>query len=1321
MLRPIVHTSTRINAVSASVTAALLGLGGAHALAQSTLPTLPAVAVEASSEVAQSAIHALANIAANAGNNEALVQAAIAAIANIALQSINTPPLYHQPQPLLSSSLAGQPVPAVSTRQLPVAQASQVIEMAEPEMAEPEVVMEVAVPEAARIEGSTAERPSASRAEDAQAEVMAGVATKAAVSDAAAPEVLASEEGTSRAFAPEAAPSPPPVALAAPVHALAARTENDAIEEALEVQVSTLVQDTPLAQDFVPNVLDAVAAVQIETPEVAGMAEGAEAGEPLASPLEPVAAVDILESATPARLSSLAASLTDGVMKEARARPALVEDLILPPRTVAVQTQAPVVSVQAEAPVREATSAAQAEVPEEVQEAVQENVQEDVRPIVFMAATDTTPRTASSVQPAPLPAPVPGQPPAVPVVPSRPQPVAIVKAEDDTDSGKGTNKDIDTRRTDAEDANTGSNTASLPVLPLSKAGDAAAAASTAGAPAGPAAVATTATPKKVSGKYRFNTNLLVFPVDMDMYADGENPVLPGTYRLDVYLNDSWAGKFDVRFANLNPDDRIAQPCFDAGMLDALGFDPQHYAPGMKARLDAGESICGHLSQIVDGAGSSFNDGEHKLMLTAPQVVLVRVPRGYVDPKRWDAGITAATLGYTYNAYSSKQGGSFPGGTQTSHYLGLRSSLNLGDWRVRFRSTFNKSARRDLTHRRDSLYVERGVPSLKSRLVIGESATSGHVFDSISILGAQLVSDTRMRPDSQNAFVPIIRGIAQSNAKVTVHQRGEQVYEMTVPPGPFIIDDLYPNGTGGDLLVTITEADGTQRTFIETYANLPEMLRPGTMHYSASVGRYRNRMFEEEPVMGMLTGSYGFNNTVTGYGGVMLAAGYHSASIGAGFNLPVGAVSADATWANTRADTTGGGITSNGYAFRVGWTKFMPKVDTDVTLAMYRYATKGFYEPAQAFQFRETLARGGSQASFRPWGNVRRNQLALRLSHQPRGKWGAMSFGASVQDYWDRQGRDVSYHLGWGRSIGSASLGLTVNRSRNVGANRWENQYMLTLSMPLGRSTGNPVYTNTSLSKRRNSISGQTSVSGTLGERHQVGWSLFASGNKSKNSDLHKNGGGSMSATTAINRMGASYSASSGGSRQTSVSTSGAMVAFKGGVILSPELGETIGLVQAKNAVGARVQGARASSLNAKGHAVVPYLRPYRENNIHLDPKGLSTDVELGSTSQKVAPTDGAVVLLNYETRQGWAMLVSGKRADGSALPFAAGVLNEDGRNVGYVAQGGQALIRADAPTGALTVRWGPLQDQRCNFDYDLSGDKFNLDATGFRRVEVICK
>jgi len=1364
---------SNLSAVSAAL---LLGLGGGQALSQSALPDVQAAPPVG---VAQTAITALANLAAHAGTNAELVQAAISAITNIALRSLDLPVQARMPaEPPLP--LAAPMAPAV-----PVAPVAPVVQQTRPQplplQQAPQPVVPARTPPLPQPQPQSWQAPQPSPAAVPTSPVPlssapllpapvlaeAPVSTSQSASLAMHGEIERGERHleqqaplTSGAEAPaerSAFFTQPVAEISVPEPVAAVLEENVVAESAVEAVVAedastvseavnvsnagqtTGVTDIEMAEAILPadEVIEfAAQEVPVPVEAVAELAELAEIEAPefsepqLEVESEPALAdvsqmpeslplwTETPEPAAPINLTAFAASLTESVMREAHAQAALIPELTLPPLTVDVGPQASIAALQAEEPLPAALPREESD--GESASSESGTPAEQSRPTLFVAAVDST----SAARPMRLPAPVPSQPPVTPVVPpGRAQPVATAKAEDDvdtdTDSRNDRRDDVNSDDVNSDDANSARR--AVPIAPTAPVATATVATATVAA-AEPTIAATTPAPTasapaaKSTGKYTFNRDLLLFPVDLSMFADG-NPVLPGVYRVEVYLNDGWVGKLDVRFANLKPNDRVAQPCFDTDLLEMLGFDPEHYVPEMSARLQAGEAICGPLSQIVEGAGFKFNFGEQKLMITAPQAVLKRLPRGYVDPKHWDSGITAATLHYSYNAYSSKQGGGFGGGTQTSHYLGLRSSLSLGDWRLRFRSSLNKSANSKMTHRRDSVYVERGVPSLQSRLIVGESPTSGHVFDSVSMLGAQLVSDTRMRPDSQNHFVPVIRGIAQSNAKVTVYQRGDQIYEMTVPPGPFVIDDLYPNGTGGDMDVVVTEADGTERTFTVAYANLPEMLRPGTMHYSANVGRYRSSEFEEEPVLGMLTGSYGFNNTITAYGGVMLAAGYHSATAGAGFNLPgVGAVSADATWANTRA---AGGFSSHGYAFRLGWTKFMPKLDTDVSLAMYRYATQGFYEPQRAFQLRDSVAKGSNTLGFR--SSQQRNQLLLRVSHQPKGKWGALSVGASIQDYWQREGRDLQYHAGWGRSFGNVSLGLTVNRSRNTGANRWENQYMLTLSLPLGASTRNPLYLNSSVNKQRDGLNGQVNVSGTLGERHAVGYSLFASGDKYKNQSLHHNGGGSISGITPINRMGASASASKGGSRQFSFSSSGAMVAYKGGVILASDLGETIGVVQAKDAAGAMVSIGQNVKLNSRGQAVVPWLQPYQENNISLDPKGLSKDVELRNTNQKVAPTDGAVVLLNYETRQGYAMLISGTRADGTSLPFAAGVLNEEGRNVGYVAQGGQALIRADAPKGAMTVRWGPQQDQRCTFSYDLSGVNQKPDDTGFRRVEVVCR
>ncbi|XLM21608.1 fimbria/pilus outer membrane usher protein, partial [Chromobacterium piscinae] len=64
--------------------------------------------------------------------------------------------------------------------------------------------------------------------------------------------------------------------------------------------------------------------------------------------------------------------------------------------------------------------------------------------------------------------------------------------------------------------------------------------------------------------------------------------------------------------------------------------------------------------------------------------------------------------------------------------------------------------------------------------------------------------------SLQGYAPVVRGVAETNAKVSVRQNGNVIYENVVPPGEFSIDDLYNTGFSGDLEVTVTEADGRVR-------------------------------------------------------------------------------------------------------------------------------------------------------------------------------------------------------------------------------------------------------------------------------------------------------------------------------------------------------------------------------------------------------------------------------------------------------------------------------------------------------------------------------
>ena len=119
------------------------------------------------------------------------------------------------------------------------------------------------------------------------------------------------------------------------------------------------------------------------------------------------------------------------------------------------------------------------------------------------------------------------------------------------------------------------------------------------------------------------------------------------------------------------------------------------------------------------------------------------------------------------------------------------------------------------------------------------------FDGINFRGAQLASDDNMLPDSQRGFAPVIHGIARGTAQVTIKQNGYDIYNSTVPPGPFTINDIYAAGNSGDLQVTIKEADGSTQIFTVPYSSVPLLQREGHTRYSITAGEYRSGNAQQE--------------------------------------------------------------------------------------------------------------------------------------------------------------------------------------------------------------------------------------------------------------------------------------------------------------------------------------------------------------------------------------------------------------------------------------------------------------------------------------------
>ncbi|MFC4763673.1 fimbria/pilus outer membrane usher protein [Dyella koreensis] len=826
-------------------------------------------------------------------------------------------------------------------------------------------------------------------------------------------------------------------------------------------------------------------------------------------------------------------------------------------------------------------------------------------------------------------------------------------------------------------------------------------------------------------------------------------IVPGVYRTDIFLNGSWVGHTDVRFASPTPDAN-AIPCLTKSMFDQLGLPLQKLSAEQQAKLADGQG-CLDIGNLIPAATMTFDQPNLRLDVSIPQAWLGTRARGYVSPENWDRGVNAGLLNYNFNSYRS----SSHGVSQTSSFLGLNAGLNLGGWQLRHNSTLlMQSGVAGSPSRRHwqnlDTYLRRDLPSLRAQMTIGDSYTGGEMFDSVKVRGVQIATDDRMLPDSLRGYAPTVRGVAETNAKVTIRQNGVVLYETTVAPGPFTISDLYSTGYGGDLNVSVTEADGRVRMFSVPYASVPQLLRPSVTRFSVVAGELHDASLHSHPALAQATIQRGFNNLVTGYAGLVASSGYGAVLLGSALNTRYGAFAMDITAARTEIP---GQSTQNGQSVRLSYSKILPSSDTSFTLATYRYSTSGYLGLRDAMLARD-LARGyryvdpttvstidgvtvnnvltpdqrkaltsGNSNNFTAYTSQldrQRSRFDINVSQRLGEHGGSIYATGSAVEYWNRNGTDVQFQLGYNNTFRRLSYNLSATRVRDS-YGRYTNQFFASFTLPLGDSLHAPMFgANINRDGSGHTLE-QATLSGTAGVDNQFSYGATASHDSGGNSSSDGNAGtiygGYRSPYAQLN---ASFGGGNGYS-QGSLSVAGSVVAHAGGITFGQPMGDTVAIVAAPDAAGARVINASGVRIGHSGYALVPYLTPYNLNTVQIDPKGLPLAVQLDTTSAQVAPHAGAVVLVKFKTSSGRSVIVRVHQSDGKAVPFGAEVVDEHNQALGVVGQAGRILVRGAKDSGQLTVQWKTEDDKpmMCSFPYRLSAPAEGKTDT-YQQLEATC-
>ncbi|WP_024913717.1 fimbria/pilus outer membrane usher protein [Chania multitudinisentens] len=800
--------------------------------------------------------------------------------------------------------------------------------------------------------------------------------------------------------------------------------------------------------------------------------------------------------------------------------------------------------------------------------------------------------------------------------------------------------------------------------------------------------------------------------DLSRFEDGVSQA-PGTYRVDIYLNNEQQDTREVEFkAEKNSDGQDSlQPCLTVEQLKAMGVKTDLFP-----KLGNADSQCAILSAIPQ-ASAEFRFDAQQLLLSVPQAALSQAARGTVPESQWDNGIPALMLNYSLSGASTvaRNNGSSDSSNQ---YANLRPGLNLGPWRLRNYTTWSRDGQGQNDWNTVYTYAARDIKVLKSQLVLGDSTAPSDVFDSVPFRGAQIASDDDMIPDSLRGYAPVVRGIARTHAQVIIRQNGYVIYQSFVAPGAFEITDMYPTGGSGNLFVTVRESDGREQQLVVPYASLPVLQREGRLKYAVTGGQYRayDSSVEKTP-FGQATAIYGLPYGLTAYGGGQFASDkYRALALGMGKNLgDFGALSTDVTQAWS---TLQGQPEDNGQSWRIRYSKNFVQTGTNFAIAGYRYSTDGYYSLQEVL---DTHREQGSQ----PLVERRRNRSELTMNQNLWEGAGALSLNWISEDYWNSNRTLRSIGAGYNNSWNGISYGLNYSYNENAqtsgrhgGGRMYERDqvFSLNVSVPLERWMKN-TYANYSLNgSQKGGSSHSAGLSGTALESNNLSWSVqqgYGSQGGSNNGSLNAD------YRSTYGQINAGYDYDRNNQRL-NYGVQGGIIAHANGITLGQQLGETVALVKVPGAAGVSVGGQTGVKTDWRGYAIVPYVSPYHKNTVQLDTETLPNNVELALSSQSVVPTRGAVVRAEFDTSVGQRVLMTLLRAGGAPVPFGATVsdLAQKTAQGFIVGDQGQVYLTGLAPSGSLTVKWGSGTDQQCQVSYTLA--KQAADMSGIQTANGQC-
>lgn len=729
-------------------------------------------------------------------------------------------------------------------------------------------------------------------------------------------------------------------------------------------------------------------------------------------------------------------------------------------------------------------------------------------------------------------------------------------------------------------------------------------------------------------------------------------IMPGRYEMSVQINKLSLASMEIEFLTAEQDKKQTVACIEPALVSKLGIKPQL----ISSLSWNNQGRCLDLSSL-DGMVARGDLPTATLYLSIPQAYLEYSTEYWDPPSRWDNGVSGVIFDYNINSKIQKK---LADQKNTDYSVSAMGTLgmNLDAWRVR--ADWQAKANHDINANQhdfnwNRVHAYRAIPSLRAKLTLGDDYLESGIFDGFRYLGLSLKSDDTMLPPNLRGYAPEVRGVANSNALVTISQQGRVLYETQVAAGPFRIQDLH-DAMSGELQVKVTEQDGNVQEFSVNTASIPYLTRPGLVRYKLAAGQPKNTAEGERDFdFGAGEFSWGVNNGWSLYGGLLASPDYQSAALGVGRDLLVlGAISMDLTQARSQLSPQ---LTKNGHSYRISYSKNFDQYDSQVTFAGYRFSQEDFLSPAEFIQ-------ASDQAELT---DKNKKMYTISVNKNFREKGISLYANYFHQNYWNRESNHrfdltLSRYFNIGR-FNNFSMSLSAFRHSNNGTQ--DDGVTLTLSLP---------WKNATVNYNGNVVRGEQS--------HSVGYF-----NRVDSQNMYNVTAGTtdsdLNVSTYYNHEGDFTKLSSSASyRENSTLAMG--VSMQGGMTLTPQggafhrsnsFGGTRVLLDTQGVSQIPVRSYGNSSLtNRFGKVVIADINSYYRTQLSVDLKRLGDHAEVANSITQATLTEGAIGYRKFDVVAGAKAMAVVSLENGKFPPFGATILNQRNQRIGLMEGEGRVYL-----------------------------------------------